>query len=49
LTTAQRDALSVTEGAMIFNTTTKKMNFYDGTNWVELPGMTLGLTVALDG
>jgi len=49
LTTTQRDALSVTEGAMIFNTTTKKMNFYDGTNWVELPGMTLGLTVALDG
>ena len=37
LTTAQRDALSVTEGAMIFNTTTKKMNFYDGTNWICNP------------
>ena len=49
LTTTQRDALSVTEGAMIFNKTTKKMEFYDGTSWIALPGMTLGLTVALDG
>ena len=49
LTTTQRDALSVTEGAMIFNKTTKKMEFYDGTSWIALPGMSLGLTVALDG
>ena len=49
LTTTQRDALSVTEGAMIFNKTTKKMEFYDGTSWIALPGMTLGLSVALDG
>ena len=49
LTTTQRDALSVTEGAMIFNTTTKKLEFYDGTSWQSLPGMSLGLTVALDG
>ena len=49
LTTTQRDALSVTEGAMVFNKTTKKMEFYDGTSWIALPGMTLGLTVALDG
>ena len=49
LTTTQRDALSVTEGAMIFNTTTKKLEFYDGTSWNSLPGMSLGLTVALDG
>ena len=48
-TTAQRDAGSFGEGAIIFNTTTKKMEFYDGTNWQSLPGMTLGLTVALDG
>jgi hypothetical protein len=49
LTTTQRDALTVTEGAMVFNKTTKKMEFYDGTSWIELPGMTLGLAIALDG
>ena len=48
-TTTQRDAGSFSEGAIIFNTTSKKMEFYDGTNWQSLPGMTLGLTVALDG
>jgi len=48
-TTAQRDAGSFDEGAIIFNTTSKKMEFYDGSNWQSLPGMTLGLTVALDG
>ena len=48
-TTTQRDASSFSEGAIIFNTTSKKMEFYDGTNWQSLPGMTLGLTVALDG
>ena len=36
-------------GAMIYNTTTKKMEFYNGTSWTSLPGMSLGLTVALDG
>ena len=49
MTTTQRDALSFTEGAMIYNTTTKKLEFYDGTSWQSLPGMSLGLTVALDG
>jgi len=48
-TTSARDAATFNEGAMIYNTTTKKMEFYDGTNWQSLPGMTLGLTVALDG
>ena len=48
-TTTQRDAGTFSEGAIIFNTTNKKMEFYDGTNWQSLPGMTLGLTVALDG
>jgi len=48
-TTTQRDAGSFNEGAIIFNTTTKKMEFYDGTSWQSLPGMTLGLSVALDG
>ena len=47
-TTTARDAGSFNEGAMIYNTTTKKMEFYDGTNWNTLPGMTIGLTVALD-
>ena len=45
----QTDAGTFNEGAMIYNTTTKKMEFYDGTSWTSLPGMSLGLTVALDG
>ena len=49
MTTTQRDAMTVTQGAMIFNSTSKKMEFYDGTSWNTLPGMSLGLTVALDG
>jgi hypothetical protein len=48
-TTTQRDAGTFSEGAMIFNTTSKKMEFYNGTSWQSLPGMSLGLTVALDG
>jgi len=52
-TTTTRDSATssdtLTEGSMIYNTTTKKMEFYDGTSWQSLPGMTLGLTVALDG
>jgi len=48
-TTAQRDAGSFSEGAMIYNSTSKKMEFYNGTSWISLPGMSLGLTVALDG
>ena len=42
-TTSARDAATFAAGAIIFNTTTKKSNFYDGTNFVELPGVTLGL------
>ena len=42
-TTSARDAGSFNEGAMIYNTTTKKMEFYDGTNWITLPGLTIGL------
>ena len=33
-TTTARDAGTFNEGAMIYNTTVKKMEFYDGTNWV---------------
>merc|ERR1711965_708909 len=32
-TTTQRDAGTFSEGAMIFNTTSKKMEFYNGTSW----------------
>jgi len=42
-TTSARDAATFAAGAIIFNTTTKKINFYDGTNFIELPGVTLGL------
>ena len=48
-TTTQRDAGSFDEGAIIFNTTSKKMEFYDGTSWNTLPGLTVGLSLALDG
>ena len=48
-TTTARDAGSFSQGAIIFNTTSLKLEFYDGTSWQQLPGMTLGLTVALDG
>lgn len=33
LTDAQRDALTATEGAIIFNTTSNKLNFYTGAAW----------------
>ena len=42
-TTTARDAATFNEGAMIYNTTTKKMEFYNGTTWTSLPGVTLGL------
>ena len=48
-TTTARDAETFSQGAIIFNTTSLKLEFYDGTSWQSLPGMTLGLTVALDG
>ena len=47
--TSSRDAGTFTQGAIIFNTDTKKLEFYNGTSWSSLPGMSLGLTVALDG
>lgn len=39
LTTAQRDDIEPTDrdgGMMIFNTTTNKLQVFDGTNWVDL-------------
>jgi len=47
--TTDRDAGSFSAGSVIYNTTTTKLEFYNGTSWIALPGMSLGLTVALDG
>ena len=49
LTESERDAGSFVAGSVIYNTTSTKLEFYNGTSWVSLPGMSLGLTVALDG
>ena len=35
-TTDERVGLSTVTGSMIFNTTTNKMEYYDGSNWIEL-------------
>lgn len=38
LTTAQRNAVpNPALGLIVYNTTTKKLNFYDGTQWVDAP------------
>ena len=49
VTTTQRNSMTVTQGAMVFNSTDGKLQVYNGSSWQTLPGMTLGLTVALDG
>lgn len=36
LTTTERDALTVTKGATIFNITTNKQNIYNGSAWEEV-------------
>ena len=33
VTTSQRDLMTVTEGAMVYNTETNKLNFYNGSGW----------------
>jgi len=48
-TTAQRDAGSFDAGSVIYNTTSTKLEFYNGTSWNTLPGLTVGLSLALDG
>ena len=35
-TTDERVGLSTVTGSIIFNTTTSKMEYYDGSNWKEL-------------
>lgn len=32
-TTAERNALTATRGQIVFNTTTNKLNFWNGTAW----------------
>ena len=36
LTQTQRDALTAQTGGVIFNTTTNKLQVYNGTSWVDL-------------
>lgn len=38
MTKDQRDAISPVEGLMIYNVSTKKPNFYDGTSWKTFDG-----------
>lgn len=38
MTQEQRDALTPTEGSIIYNFTTKKPNFYNGTEWMYYDG-----------
>jgi len=33
LTDAERDALTPVEGMIIYNSSTNKLNFYNGSNW----------------
>ena len=47
--TTQRDAGSFDAGSVIYNTTSTKIEFYNGTSWNTLPGLTVGLSLALDG
>ncbi len=35
---SQRDLLSPVEGLMVYNMTTKKPNYYDGTSWINFDG-----------
>jgi len=48
-TTAQRDAGSFDAGSVVYNSTSTKLEFYNGTSWNTLPGLTVGLSLALDG
>jgi collagen type I/II/III/V/XI/XXIV/XXVII alpha len=38
-TTTQRDALTPTEGEIIYNTTTNRLETYEGSNWVSADGV----------
>jgi len=49
-TTNARDGATFAEGAMIFNTTTKTMQYWNGTAWINLDGsgIGIGLAIAID-
>lgn len=40
MTQAQRDALTATAGFVVYNTTTNKPNYYNGTEWMNYDGIT---------
>ncbi len=44
LTTTERDTLSLTEGAMIYNSTNQRMEIYNGTEWTTIASNTAGVT-----
>ena len=47
-TTTQRDALSSPQaGWTVFNSTTNKINQYNGSAWEEVGGASIGLVIAL--
>ena len=43
MTPAERDAMTVTQGAMVFNSSTAKLQFYNGTSWIDATGVSIGL------
>jgi hypothetical protein len=45
MTQAQRDALTPVEGLMVYNTETKKPNYYDGTEWKNYDGTSAKLKI----
>ena len=49
-TTNARDGVPFNEGAMIYNTTTKTMQYWNGTTWINLDGsgIGIGLAIAID-
>ena len=52
MTQTQRDALTATEGMIVYNTTTHKPNFHNGTEWMNYDGTsakTLAIGVAHEG
>jgi hypothetical protein len=38
MTEAQRDALTPVEGLIVYNNTTHKLNYYNGTEWMNYDG-----------
>jgi len=48
VTQVQRDALTASTGLMIYNTTTNKPNYYNGTEWMNFDGTTaINITIGM--